>query len=61
MQVLLFWQKHIDRFCEPLCSLVPYGFDLDTMDQSTKFCTVIPLDILTNFRRGATFKSPGTP
>ena len=27
-------------------SLVPYGFDRDTVDQSTKFCTVIPLDIL---------------
>ena len=26
-------------------SLVPYGFDRDTVDQSTKFCTVIPLDI----------------
>ena len=30
-----------------LDSLVPYGFDHDTVDQSTKFCTMIhPLDIL---------------
>ena len=26
-------------------SLVPYGFDRDTADQSTKFCTLIPLDV----------------
>ena len=26
-------------------SLVPYGFDPDTADQSTKFCTLIPLDV----------------
>ena len=44
-----------------LYSLVPYGFDYDTADQSTKFCTVIPLDTYTNFRRGATSKSPGIP
>jgi len=39
-------------------SLVPYGFDCDTVDQSTKFCIAIPLDIQNNFRRGATPKSP---
>jgi len=42
-------------------SLVPYGFDCDMADQSTKFCTVTALDVQNNFRRGTTPISPGTP
>ena len=32
-------------------SLVPYGFDRGTVDQSTKFCSVTLLVMQNNFRR----------
>jgi len=37
-----------------IISPVPYGFDCDFADQSTKLGTITPYDVLSNFRRGAT-------
>jgi len=42
-------------------SLVSYGFDHDTLVQSTKFGTLISYNILIDFRRGATLKLLCTP